>query len=39
LIDGKLPGDVWSTYLLFGALFTVGGMFLFRQRKPRPSGR
>jgi vacuolar-type H+-ATPase subunit I/STV1 len=37
LINGYLPGTVWTTYLLFGAVFTLGGMFLFARRKPRPA--
>jgi hypothetical protein len=39
LVDGKLPGDVWATYLLFGGVFTLGGVVLFRQRKPRSATR
>jgi hypothetical protein len=35
LVNGYLPGDVWTTYLLLGGLFTVGGAILFSQRKPR----
>ena len=36
LVNGYLPGTVWTTYLLFGAVFTLGGILLFSQRKPRP---
>ena len=36
LINGYLPGKVWTTYLLLGGIFTVGGALLFSLRKPRP---
>ena len=36
LVNGYLPGKVWTTYLLLGGIFTVGGALLFSQRKPRP---
>ena len=36
LVNGYLPGKVWTTYLLLGGVFTVGGALLFSQRKPRP---
>ena len=35
LVNGYLPGKVWTTYLLLGGIFTVGGALLFSQRKPR----
>ena len=35
LVNGYLPGTVWTTYLLFGVVFTLGGFLLFSQRKPR----
>ena len=35
LINGYLPGKVWTTYLLLGGIFTVAGALLFSQRKPR----
>jgi amino acid transporter len=38
LVNGYLPGTVWTTYLLFGAIFTLGGMLLFSRRKPRAGG-
>ena len=37
LVNGYLPGTVWTTYLLFGGIFTLGGAFLFSKRKP-PTG-
>ena len=38
LVNGYLPGKVWTTYLLIGAIFTLGGMLLFSRRKPRAAG-
>jgi hypothetical protein len=38
LVNGYLPGKVWTTYLLFGAIFTLGGVLLFSRRKPLPDG-
>jgi hypothetical protein len=38
LVNGYLPGKVWTTYLLFGGIFTVGGMLLFARRKPPAKG-
>jgi vacuolar-type H+-ATPase subunit I/STV1 len=35
LVNGYLPGKVWTTYLLLGGIFTVGGALLFSLRKPR----
>ena len=35
LVNGYLPGKVWTTYLLFGAVFTLAGIGLFSRRKPR----
>ena len=37
LVDGKLPGEVWSTYLLFGGVFTILGAVVFSKRTPRPA--
>ena len=34
LVNGYLPGTVWTTYLLLGGIFTLGGAFLFSKRKP-----
>jgi hypothetical protein len=34
LVNGYLPGKVWTTYLLLGGIFTLGGTFLFSKRKP-----
>src|SRR5829696_5332357 len=28
LVNGYLPGKVWTTYLLLGGIFTVGGALL-----------
>ncbi len=28
------PGRVWATYLLLGTLLTIGGMVIWRQRRP-----
>jgi hypothetical protein len=38
LVNGYLPGKVWTTYLLFGGIFTLTGMFLFAKRKPSEKG-
>lgn len=38
LVNGYLPGKVWTTYLLFGGIFTVAGMLLFSRRKPPAKG-
>ncbi|HUP75019.1 MAG TPA: hypothetical protein VM282_18385 [Acidimicrobiales bacterium] len=35
LVNGYLPGKVWTTYLLLGGIFIVAGALLFSQRKPR----
>jgi hypothetical protein len=35
MVNGYLPGQVWTTYLLLGGIFTVAGALLFSQRKPR----
>ena len=34
LVNGYLPGTVWTTYLLLGGIFTLGGAFLFSKRNP-----
>ena len=40
-VDNYLPDAVfgedhmWATYLLLGAIFTIGGAVLWRQRRPR----
>lgn len=36
LLDSYLPGEVWSAHLLTGAVFTLGGMGLYKQRHPKP---
>lgn len=38
LVNGYLPGKVWTTYLLFGGIFTTVGLLLFAQRKPQSKG-
>jgi hypothetical protein len=38
LVNGYLPGKVWTTYLLFGGIFTLAGMLLFSRRKPSTKG-
>lgn len=35
LLDVLLPGEVWSAYLLLGALFTIAGLVLWSQRTPK----
>jgi hypothetical protein len=35
LVDVYLPGEVWATWLLFGGIFLVAGLFLWIMRKPR----
>ena len=32
IIDVYLPGEVWSTYLLLGVLFTALGLFIWGKR-------
>lgn len=32
LVDVVLPGEVWSAYLLLGALFVLGGLLVWRRR-------
>ncbi|MEO5838163.1 MAG: hypothetical protein ABIQ73_20505 [Acidimicrobiales bacterium] len=39
LVNGYLPGKVWTTYLLLGGIFTLGGAFLFSKRKPSTGRR
>jgi hypothetical protein len=37
-IDSYLPGEVWSTYLLLGVVFTVAGALAWvRRRGPQPA--
>ena len=31
-VDVWLPGDVWQAHLLIGALFTIGGLLVWRKR-------
>lgn len=37
VVDVYLPGDVWSTYLLFGLVFVVAGSIMWGKRKPQSS--
>ena len=34
MVNGYLPGKVWTTYLLLGGIFTVAGALLFRSANP-----
>lgn len=31
-VDAYLPGEVWSAYLLIGAIFTLAGLLLWSRR-------
>lgn len=33
-LDAYLPGEVWGAHLITGAIFTIAGMLLWRQRHP-----
>lgn len=33
-IDRALPGQVWSTYALFGGVFFLAGLAIFTRRRP-----
>jgi hypothetical protein len=35
LVDNYLPGEVWSTWLLFGGIFVIVGGFFWAKRHPR----
>jgi hypothetical protein len=35
-LDALIPEEVWLTYLVLGAIFTLAGLFLWTKRKPRP---
>jgi hypothetical protein len=35
--DWLVPGEVWSAYLVLGALFTAGGLVMWSLRRPRGS--
>ena len=37
-LDIAIPGEVWSAYLVLGALFTLVGLFLWGQRRPKTTG-
>ena len=42
LVDNYLPGEVWATYLLLGAIFLLAGIILWARRTtqvPPPAGR
>ena len=32
LVDVYLPGNVWATYLLFGGIFVIAGVFCWTRR-------
>lgn len=34
MLDVYLPGEVWSAHLTLGTIFTLGGLFIWRKRKP-----
>ncbi|HUQ39949.1 MAG TPA: hypothetical protein VM030_07310 [Acidimicrobiales bacterium] len=36
-LDAYLPGDVWSAHAVTGGIFTLGGLFLWRKRRPPAS--
>ena len=33
LLPGIEPGEIWPSYLLIGAIFLFGGMFLWRKKE------
>jgi hypothetical protein len=35
ILDVYIPGNVWTVYAVIGGLFTVGGLFLWRMRRPK----
>ena len=36
-LDEMIPQEVWLTYFVLGALFTVAGLFCWSKRKPKPA--
>jgi drug/metabolite transporter (DMT)-like permease len=34
-LDLLIPGEVWSAYLVLGAIFTLSGMWFWSRRRPR----
>ncbi|MDQ4134390.1 MAG: hypothetical protein M3179_14585, partial [Actinomycetota bacterium] len=36
-LDIAIPGPVWEVYLLLGAIFSAGGVFLWSKKGPRPA--
>jgi hypothetical protein len=36
-LDELIPQEVWLTYLIVGAIFTLAGLFLWSKRQRRPS--
>jgi|SRR5690606_23503548 hypothetical protein len=36
-VDWLVPGEVWSAYLVLGTVFTIGGLVMWSQRRPRQS--
>lgn len=35
VFDVYIPGNVWTVYAVIGGLFTVGGLLLWRMRRPK----
>ncbi|HZQ84251.1 MAG TPA: hypothetical protein VFA83_05415 [Acidimicrobiales bacterium] len=35
VLDVYIPGNVWTVYAVIGGLFTVGGLLLWRLRRPK----
>jgi len=35
VLDVYIPGNVWTVYAVVGGLFTVGGLLLWRMRRPK----
>ena len=35
VLDVYIPGNVWTIYAVIGGLFTVGGLLLWRMRRPK----
>jgi hypothetical protein len=36
-LDELIPQEVWLTYLILGAIFTLAGLFLWSKKERRPS--
>ena len=35
VLDSYLPGNVWAAHLFLGVVFTVLGLLIWRQRRPK----